>query len=182
MLFTPLLGPYAADPSPHDLLPIAAAADVPLVPGATTLVLAAAPISTRTGNAIMGTVTVGKEDWTPIEVSDEDHGAGRPVVLSHGWPMSSAAWEKQTAALLSAGYRVIAYDRLGIGTSSQPATDHDYTAFRGPAAVPLRAGRVSVSRGASRSTRPAPLATSEPCGVLVAVSPGCSPWSAPGLR
>ena len=47
----------------------------------------------------MGTVTVGQENSTPIELYDEDHGSGAPVVLSHGWPLSGASWEKQVTAL-----------------------------------------------------------------------------------
>ena len=34
----------------------------------------------------MGTVTVGQENSTPIELYYEDHGSGPPVVLLHGWP------------------------------------------------------------------------------------------------
>src|SRR5947199_3836196 len=55
----------------------------------------------------MGTITVGKENSTSIDLYYEDHGAGTPVVLIHGWPLSGASWEKQTAALLKAGHRVI---------------------------------------------------------------------------
>ncbi len=50
-------------------------------------------------------------------------------MLIHGWPLSGASWEKQTAALLSAGFRVITYDRRGFGKSSQPATGYDYDTF-----------------------------------------------------
>lgn len=71
-------------------------------------------------------ITVGQENSGPIELYYEDHGAGRPVVLIHGWPLSGASWEKQTRALLAAGYRVITYDRRGFGRSSQPATGYDY--------------------------------------------------------
>ena len=53
-------------------------------------------------------------------------GTGRPVVLIHGWPLSSAAWSKQIPALSEAGYRVIAYDRRGFGRSDKPATGYDY--------------------------------------------------------
>ena len=67
----------------------------------------------------MSTITVGKENSTPIELYYEDHGAGSPVVLIHGWPLSGASWEKQTAALLAAGHRVITYDRRGFGRSSK---------------------------------------------------------------
>jgi non-heme chloroperoxidase len=71
-------------------------------------------------------VTVGQENSGPIEIYYEDHGAGRPVVLIHGWPQSSAAWEKQASFLLEAGYRVIAYDRRGFGRSARPATGYEY--------------------------------------------------------
>ena len=67
-------------------------------------------------------IKVGQENSTPIEVYYEDHGAGSPVVLIHGWPLSGASWEKQTAALLAAGHRVITYDRRGFGRSSKPAS------------------------------------------------------------
>ncbi len=77
----------------------------------------------------MGRITVGQENSTPIELYYEDHGAGRPVVLIHGWPLSGASWEKQVAALLEAGYRVITYDRRGFGRSSQPATGYGYDTF-----------------------------------------------------
>jgi non-heme chloroperoxidase len=71
-------------------------------------------------------IKVGQENSTPIEVYYEDHGSGSPVVLIHGWPLSGASWEKQTAALLSAGHRVITYDRRGFGSSSQPAVGYNY--------------------------------------------------------
>jgi len=32
----------------------------------------------------VGTITVGKENSTPIDLYYEDHGAGTPVVLIHG--------------------------------------------------------------------------------------------------
>jgi non-heme chloroperoxidase len=74
-------------------------------------------------------VTVGKENSGNIDLYYEDHGAGKPVVLIHGYPLSGASWEKQTAVLLAAGYRVIAYDRRGFGKSSQPATGYNYDTF-----------------------------------------------------
>ncbi len=74
-------------------------------------------------------INVGQENTTPIELYYEDHGAGKPVILIHGWPLSGASWEKQTAALLAAGFRVITYDRRGFGKSSQPATGYDYDTF-----------------------------------------------------
>jgi non-heme chloroperoxidase len=74
----------------------------------------------------MPTVTVGQENNSDIEIYYEDHGAGQPVVLIHGYPLSGRAWDKQVPALLEAGYRVITYDRRGFGRSSQPATGYDY--------------------------------------------------------
>ena len=71
-------------------------------------------------------IKVGQENSTPIEVYYEDHGSGSPVVLLHGWPLSGASWEKQTAALLAAGHRVITYDRRGFGRSSKPAVGYNF--------------------------------------------------------
>ena len=72
---------------------------------------------------------VGQENSASIDLYYEDQGSGQPVVLSHGWPLSGASWEKQTAALLDAGYRVIAYDRRGFGQSSKPSVGYDYETF-----------------------------------------------------
>lgn len=77
----------------------------------------------------MSTIAVGKENSTSIDLYYEDHGSGSPVVLIHGWPLSGASWEKQTAALLAAGHRVITYDRRGFGRSSKPATGYNYDTF-----------------------------------------------------
>src|SRR6266571_761841 len=77
----------------------------------------------------LSTVTVGQENSAPIEIYYEDHGSGKPVVLVHGWPLSGASWERQVAALLSAGHRVITYDRRGFGRSGRPASGYDYDTF-----------------------------------------------------
>ena len=53
-------------------------------------------------------------------------GVGRPVILLHGWPLSSDSWDDQAMALAEAGYRAIAYDRRGFGRSSQPWSGYDY--------------------------------------------------------
>lgn len=74
-------------------------------------------------------ITVGQENSTDIDLYYEDHGTGQPVVLIHGYPLDGHSWEKQTAALLAAGYRVITYDRRGFGQSSQPTTGYDYDTF-----------------------------------------------------
>jgi non-heme chloroperoxidase len=77
----------------------------------------------------MPQVTVGQENSADIKIHYEDHGAGQPVVLIHGYPLSGRAWDKQVPALLEAGYRVITYDRRGFGQSSQPAIGYDYDTF-----------------------------------------------------
>jgi non-heme chloroperoxidase len=77
----------------------------------------------------MGYITVGTENSTDIDLYYEDHGTGQPVVLIHGYPLDGSSWEKQTAALLEAGHRVITYDRRGFGRSSKPTTGFDYDTF-----------------------------------------------------
>lgn len=77
----------------------------------------------------MSYINVGKENTTDIHLYYEDHGRGDAVVLVHGYPLSGASWEKQAAALLAGGKRVITYDRRGFGKSSQPTTGYDYDTF-----------------------------------------------------
>jgi pimeloyl-ACP methyl ester carboxylesterase len=77
----------------------------------------------------MPAVIVGQENNADIEIYYEDHGAGPPVVLIHGYPLSGRAWDKQVPALLEAGHRVITYDRRGFGQSSQPVIGYDYDTF-----------------------------------------------------
>src|SRR5881392_2397480 len=74
-------------------------------------------------------ITVGKENSGNIDLYYEDHGTGKPVVLIHGYPLNGGSWEKQTAALLTAGRRVITYDRRGFGKSTQPTTGYNYDTF-----------------------------------------------------
>ena len=74
-------------------------------------------------------ISVGEENSGSIDLYYEDLGAGKPVVLIHGWPLSGASWEKQVSALLAAGHRVITYDRRGFGQSGKPATGYDYDTF-----------------------------------------------------
>jgi non-heme chloroperoxidase len=74
-------------------------------------------------------IKVAEGGSAPINLYYEDHGTGQPVVLIHGWPLNGASWEKQTAALLAAGHRVVTYDRRGFGRSDQPADGYDYDTF-----------------------------------------------------
>ncbi|MEU5217375.1 alpha/beta hydrolase [Streptomyces sp. NPDC020807] len=126
-------------------------------------------------------ITVGQENTNPVELYYEDQGAGQPVVLIHGFPLDGHSWERQTAALLSAGYRVITYDRRGFGRSSQPTTGYDYDTFaddlntvmetldlRNAVLVGFSMGTGEVARyvasyGSGRVAKVAFLASLEPC-------------------
>jgi non-heme chloroperoxidase len=54
------------------------------------------------------------------EIHFKDWGSGQPVVFSHGWPLSSDAWEAQMMLVAQNGYRAVGHDRRGHGRSSQP--------------------------------------------------------------
>jgi non-heme chloroperoxidase len=77
----------------------------------------------------MGRVTVGEDNGSPVELYYEDYGSGQPVILIHGWPLSSRSWEHQVAVLVGNDFRVITYDRRGFGASSQPWDGYDYNTF-----------------------------------------------------
>jgi pimeloyl-ACP methyl ester carboxylesterase len=55
----------------------------------------------------------------------DDWGAGRPVVLVHGWSLDATMWEHQAAALVAAGLRCVTYDRRGHGRSQDPGRGYD---------------------------------------------------------
>jgi peroxiredoxin len=77
----------------------------------------------------MAFVTVGRENSADIDLHYTDQGSGEPVVLIHGFPLDGESWGKQQTALLAAGYRVIAYDRRGFGSSSKTAAGHDVDTY-----------------------------------------------------
>ncbi|MFC8734056.1 alpha/beta fold hydrolase [Luteimicrobium sp. NPDC057192] len=60
-----------------------------------------------------------------VELFYQEFGSGRPVVLSHGWPLSSEAWERELKLLADNGYRAIAHDRRGHGRSSRTHDGND---------------------------------------------------------
>ena len=71
--------------------------------------------------------TVTTKDGT--EIYYRDWGAGQPVVLSHGWPLSSEAWAGQMLFLAQNGCRVVAHDRRGHGRSSQTSSGNDMDTY-----------------------------------------------------
>lgn len=77
----------------------------------------------------MAYITVATENSVDIELSYTDQGSGQPVVLIHGFPLDGESWGKQQAALLDAGYRVVAYDRRGFGDSTKAGSGYDYDTF-----------------------------------------------------
>src|SRR5215475_1062924 len=85
--------------------------------------------TTTQGESQMPFDKVGTENSADIELHYHDHGAGKPIVLIHGYPLDGNSWERQERALLEAGYRCIGYDRRGFGQSSQPSTGYDYDTF-----------------------------------------------------
>jgi non-heme chloroperoxidase len=71
--------------------------------------------------------TITTEDGT--EIYYKDWGKGPAITFSHGWPLSSDAWEAQMFFLASHGYRCIAHDRRGHGRSSQPWDGNDMDTY-----------------------------------------------------
>jgi non-heme chloroperoxidase len=71
--------------------------------------------------------TVTAKDGTQIFY--KDWGAGPVVVFSHGWPLSSDAWENQMMFLSERGYRTVAHDRRGHGRSSQSWNGNDMDTY-----------------------------------------------------
>lgn len=61
------------------------------------------------------------KDWGPKE--------GRPLVFSHGWPLSADAWDDQLMFFADRGFRCIAHDRRGHGRSGQPWVGNEMNAY-----------------------------------------------------
>src|SRR6202451_3495029 len=59
------------------------------------------------------------------EIYYRDWGKGPPILFSHGWPLTGAAWEAQMLFFNDKGYRTIAHDRRGNGYSDQPGSGND---------------------------------------------------------
>ena len=83
----------------------------------------------------MGRVEVGG-----VGIEYEVVGAGRPVVLLHGFPDSGRLWRYQVPVLARAGFQVIVPDLRGYGRSGKPGPVDAYS-------VPLLAGDVLAILG-----------------------------------
>jgi non-heme chloroperoxidase len=73
----------------------------------------------------MSTITM--KDGTTIYY--KDWGSGPAVTFSHGWPLSSDAWDSQMLFLAQHGFRVVAHDRRGHGRSSQASSGNDMDGY-----------------------------------------------------
>jgi non-heme chloroperoxidase len=71
--------------------------------------------------------TITTKDGT--EIYYKDWGKGPVVTFSHGWPLSSDAWDGQMLFLLQNGFRVVAHDRRGHGRSSQASSGNDMNGY-----------------------------------------------------
>ena len=135
--------------------------------------------------------TITTKDGTQIYY--KDWGSGPPVVLSHGWPLSSDSWEAQMLFLASNGYRCIAHDRRGHGRSSQPWDGNEMNTYADDLAalmdtlnlkntvlIGFSAGGGEVARyigrhGSKRLSKAALVASVPPLMLKTAANPGGLP-------
>src|SRR5512147_2816015 len=71
--------------------------------------------------------TISSKDGT--EIYYKEWGEGPVVTFSHGWPLSSDAWDGQMLFLAQNGYRVVAHNRRGHGRSSQASSGNDMNGY-----------------------------------------------------
>jgi len=65
-------------------------------------------------------------DGTQLYVKDWGPKTGRPVIMMHGWPLTSDTWDDFALVAADAGFRAISYDRRGFGRSEQPWDGYEY--------------------------------------------------------
>ena len=73
------------------------------------------------------------------EIYYKDWGSGPAVTFSHGWPLSSDAWDGQMLFLAQQGFRVVAHDRRGHGRSSQASSGNDMDGYADDLAAVIEA-------------------------------------------
>jgi non-heme chloroperoxidase len=81
--------------------------------------------------------TITTKDGTQIYY--KDWGKGPVVTFSHGWPLSSDAWDGQMFFLMQKGFRVVAHDRRGHGRSSQASSGNDMNGYADDLAAVIEA-------------------------------------------
>jgi non-heme chloroperoxidase len=85
----------------------------------------------------MSSSTITTKDGT--EIYYKDWGKGPVVTFSHGWPLSSDAWDGQMLFLAQNGFRVVAHDRRGHGRSSQASSGNDMDGYADDLAAVIEA-------------------------------------------
>ena len=85
----------------------------------------------------MSSSTITTKDATKIYY--KDWGKGPVVTFSHGWPLSSDAWDGQMLFLVQNGFRVVAHDRRGHGRSSQTSSGNDMDGYADDLAAVIEA-------------------------------------------
>jgi non-heme chloroperoxidase len=85
------------------------------------------PASSASSTPTLRPPFVETKDGTQIYF--KDWGSGRPIVFSHGWPLTADAWDPQMVFFALRGFRCIAHDRRGHGRSSQPWTGNDMDTY-----------------------------------------------------
>jgi len=81
--------------------------------------------------------TITTRDGT--EIYYKDWGEGPVVTFSHGWPLSSDAWDGQMLFLAQNGFRAVAHDRRGHGRSSQASSGNDMNGYADDLAAVIEA-------------------------------------------
>jgi non-heme chloroperoxidase len=74
-----------------------------------------------------------------MQIYYKDWGKGPVVTFSHGWALSSDAWDGQMYFLEQKGFRLVAHDRRGHGRSSQAATGNDMNGYADDLAAVIEA-------------------------------------------
>lgn len=85
----------------------------------------------------MSSNTITTKDGT--EIYYKQWGKGPVVTFSHGWPLSSDAWDGQMLFLVQNGFRVVAHDRRGHGLSSQASSGNNMDGYADDLAAVIEA-------------------------------------------
>ncbi|VTR34646.1 alpha/beta fold hydrolase [Sphingobacterium thalpophilum] len=102
------------------------------------LVLAVVLLTTFISNIVLSQTkrtpaSFGREEYIEVEKNVKLHvtdlGEGEPIVLIHGWPLSDAMYEYQSADFIQKGYRVIGITLRGFGLSDKPGGKYNYDVF-----------------------------------------------------